>query len=41
MDNNIIPERTRRSVKELRNDVRFDSYNLTREDHDAIELRID
>lgn len=37
----IIPENIKRLLKELKIEVKRDSWNLARDDHDAIEIRID
>jgi len=41
MQQPTIPDYIRRALKELRLEVRRDSWNLTRDDHDAIDIRID
>jgi len=41
MQQPTIPESVTRMLRDLRREVIRDSWNLTRDDHDAIELRID
>lgn len=37
----LIPDKQRRLIRELKEAVLSDNSNLARNDHDAIELRID
>jgi len=41
MQQPTIPEGVSRMLRDLRREVLRDSWNLTRDDHDAIEIRID
>ena len=37
----LMPDSQRRLIKQLKDAVQSDNFNLARTDHDAIELRID